>query len=40
MGKFDGVLLASDMDGTLLNDQRQIDRGNIEALEYFTQNGG
>ncbi|MDO5547275.1 MAG: Cof-type HAD-IIB family hydrolase [Eubacteriales bacterium] len=40
MGKFDGVLLASDMDGTLLNDQRKIDQGNIEALNYFTQNGG
>jgi hypothetical protein len=40
MGKFDGVLLASDMDGTLLNDQREIDEGNIAALNYFTENGG
>ncbi len=40
MGKFDGVLLALDMDGTLLNDDKEISRGNIEALEYFTGNGG
>lgn len=40
MGKFDGILLASDMDGTLLNDNRVIDSGNIAALNYFTQNGG
>jgi len=40
MGKFDGVLFASDMDGTLLNAEHEISRENIEALEYFTQNGG
>lgn len=40
MGKFDGIFIASDMDGTLLNDDRVISKGNIEALEYFTQNGG
>ena len=40
MGKFDGILLASDMDGTLLNDQREIGSATIEALNYFTQNGG
>ena len=40
MGKFDGLLIASDMDGTLLNDERQIGEATIEALNYFTQNGG
>lgn len=40
MGKFDGVLLASDMDFTLLSTDATISRKNIEALEYFTQNGG
>ena len=40
MGKFDGLLIASDMDGTLLNDQRKIGEATIEALNYFTQNGG
>ena len=32
MGKFDGILLASDMDGTLLNDQREIGSATIKAL--------
>lgn len=40
MGKFDGILLASDMDGTLLDDNREIGSETIEALNYFTQNGG
>lgn len=40
MGKFDGVFLASDMDGTLLDDNREIGAKTIEALNYFTQNGG
>ena len=40
MGKFDGILLASDMDGTLLDDNRTIGRETIAALEYFTENGG
>ncbi len=40
MGKFDGVLLCSDMDGTLLNDKRMIGAKTIEALNYFTENGG
>lgn len=40
MGKFDGILIASDMDGTLLDDNRKIGKESIEALNYFTQNGG
>ena len=40
MGKFDGILLASDMDGTLLNDKHEIGSATVEALNYFTQNGG
>lgn len=40
MGKFDGILIASDMDGTLLDDDRRIGKETIEALNYFTQNGG
>ena len=40
MGKFDGIFIASDMDGTLLNDERTIGAETIEALEYFTANGG
>lgn len=40
MGKFDGVLLCSDMDGTLLDDHDLIGKKTIEALNYFTQEGG
>ena len=44
MGKFDGVLLASDFDNTLLNTETarrtgaevpEVSRRNREALEYF-----
>lgn len=38
--KFEHVLLASDLDGTLLNDERQISKENLQALQYFTKNGG
>lgn len=38
MGKFDGFLICSDLDGTFRN---KIDmKPNIEAVEYFTDNGG
>lgn len=49
MGKFDGVLLASDFDNTLLNTEtarrtgaevRRCPRRNWEALEYFMAGGG
>lgn len=38
--KFEGMLLASDFDGTLLDSSRKISAENREALEYFTVNGG
>lgn len=37
--KFEGVLLASDIDNTLLHINR-IPQANIEAIKYFTDNGG
>lgn len=50
MGKFTGVLLASDFDNTLVDTKGALDAGtteippmcvrNREALDYFTQNGG
>ena len=40
MGKFDGVLLASDLDGTLLSTDHQPSRENIDAIRYFTGEGG
>lgn len=40
MGKFDGVLICTDLDGTLLKNDKTISDVNIEAIEYFKQNGG
>ncbi len=40
MGLFDGTLILSDLDGTLLNSKRKISKGNIEAVRYFIENGG
>ena len=39
MGKFDGILIASDWDGTLFNG-KEIPENNIEAIKYFQENGG
>jgi Cof subfamily protein (haloacid dehalogenase superfamily) len=33
-------LLATDLDGTLLNEDREIDRENIQAIHEFRQKGG
>ena len=40
MGKFDGILLLSDMDGTLLNRSGTISAENLSALRYFMAEGG
>ncbi len=40
MGKFDGILICTDLDGTLLNSERAVSRENIEAIEYFKKEGG
>lgn len=40
MGKFDGVLFCTDLDGTLLNSQRQVSAENRAAIEYFKSEGG
>ncbi len=40
MGKFDGILLCSDMDGTLLDDEKRLSPENRTAIEYFMQEGG
>ena len=41
MGRFDGYLLVSDMDGTLINSKtQQIDEGNLRAIEEFMAEGG
>jgi Cof subfamily protein (haloacid dehalogenase superfamily) len=38
--KYDGIVLFSDLDGTLLNDQRKLSRENFESLSYFVSQGG
>lgn len=40
MGKFDGVLLMSDMDGTLLDNKKGISAGNLRAIQNFISEGG
>lgn len=40
MSKFSDVFFASDFDHTLTDQQGNIPRANIEAVEYFIANGG
>lgn len=40
MGKFDGILLCTDMDGTLLNSESTVSEENQKAIEYFMREGG
>ncbi len=40
MGKFDGLLLASDFDDTLYDRSFRIPERNLEAIAYFTSHGG
>ena len=39
-GKFKGILLCTDLDGTLLRENRSISCENREAIEYFQREGG
>ena len=39
MGKFDGILICSDFDGTLFMGSKISDE-NVEAIKYFQENGG
>ncbi len=40
MGKFDGILFCTDLDGTLLRNDSSISKENIDAIEYFKSEGG
>ncbi|MDD6563681.1 MAG: HAD family hydrolase [Clostridiales bacterium] len=40
MGKFDGILLVSDIDATLFNSQHRISEENKKAIDYFKSEGG
>ena len=40
MGKFDGVLICTDLDGTLYRADKTISRENRDAISYFKSEGG
>lgn len=40
MGKFDGILLCTDLDGTLIRNDRTVSAENRQAIEYFKSEGG
>lgn len=40
MKKFEGILICTDLDGTLFNSNREISQENRQAIEYFKANGG
>lgn len=40
MGKFDGFLICTDLDGTLLCSDKTISDENLSAIAYFKQEGG
>lgn len=39
-GKFEGILLCTDLDDTLLTSDKSVSKENKEALEYFMSEGG
>ncbi|MBQ8409243.1 MAG: HAD family phosphatase [Clostridia bacterium] len=40
MGRFDGILICTDLDGTLLRNDKTVSRENLDAIEYFKSEGG
>ena len=40
MGKFTGPMIASDLDGTIYNEDGKISKKTMEALAYYKENGG
>lgn len=40
MGKFDDILIVTDLDGTFLNSSERIPESNEAAVEYFKAGGG
>lgn len=40
MGNFDGVLICTDLDGTLFRNDKSVSKENLDAIEYFKSEGG
>ena len=40
MGKFDGILFCTDLDGTIYKNDKTISKRNKDAIEYFKSEGG
>ncbi len=40
MKNFEGILITTDLDGTLLRNDKSISKENLDAIEYFKENGG
>lgn len=40
MKKFEGILICTDLDGTLLRGDKSVSRENLDAIEYFKSEGG
>ena len=40
MKKFEGILICTDLDGTLLRKDKTVSKENFEAIEYFKSEGG
>ena len=40
MGKFDGILICTDLDGTLYRNDKTVSSENRDAIEYFKSEGG
>lgn len=40
MQRFKGYLIVSDLDGTLINSEQYVSELNMEAISYFTREGG
>lgn len=40
MKKFEGILICTDLDGTLLKNDKSISEKNLDAIKYFMNEGG
>lgn len=40
MGKYQGLVLCADVDGTLINEENKVPKENLEAIKYFQAHGG